>query len=31
MSTVATDEQRNRRPGRIHVTTVRRLRHITPE
>ncbi|NEE36697.1 siderophore-interacting protein, partial [Streptomyces sp. SID7982] len=30
MSTVATDEQRNRRPGRIHVTTVRSLRRITP-
>lgn len=30
MSTVATDTQRNRRPGRIHVTTVRRMRRITP-
>ncbi|MFE7059504.1 siderophore-interacting protein [Streptomyces californicus] len=30
MSTVTTDTHRNRRPGRIHVTTVRSLRRITP-
>lgn len=30
MSTVATETHRNRRPGRIHVTTVRRMRRITP-
>ncbi|WP_098024857.1 siderophore-interacting protein [Streptomyces sp. st115] len=30
MSTAATDEHRNRRPGRMHVTTVRSMRRITP-
>ncbi len=30
MSTVATETHRNRRPGRMHVTTVRRARRITP-
>ncbi len=30
MSRATTDEHRTRRPGRLHVTTVRRARRITP-
>ncbi|PVC83860.1 NADPH-dependent ferric siderophore reductase [Streptomyces sp. CS090A] len=30
MSRATTDERRTRRPGRIHVTTVRRTRRVTP-